>query len=515
MDPFPNLASGAIIYSHLLPVDIAIDNRESKIENRLSWSEQTIGLCPECLRPAPATLEIAEGRVWMRRCCPRHGQTRALIASDAHEYLRLREYVSPRVGGCCGGDELCASAGPPVCVLLLEVTDACNLRCPTCYADARGHTFMPVEEARRRLDRFFREQPRLDVLMLSGGEPTIHPQFGGLLEAALAYPINRVLVNTNGLRLNQDPELVELLREHRGRIELYFSLGGLRREVHERLYGVDLRKQKLAALDRTAEAGVFVTLVPTVERGVNEEEIGELFRFGLSCDNVTGLTYQPVMSAGRYEHDFAPERRMTLTDVLQELERQTDGMLRSSDFVGLPCSHPDCCALTYGLLDAERTTIQPLPRHLDVGRYLDLFADRISFSGLVGSAVRRVWSDMVYLRARHTLRDLAALFSLAGFREVMPLIGRPDELGRRVFRVVVKPFMDAHTYDHQRIDQCCTKILDETGQAVSFCEYNVLRRGRPSRRASIPLSPVVRGATTSTFNLKPSTSPPVIPPVGF
>src|ERR1043166_9433077 len=126
-----------------------------------TWQEETTGLCPECLRSLPARLYKSGGSIRLERDCPRHGRSESLIASDAAEYLRLRRYVPPRVSGCCGEGETCDS-GPPVCVLLLEITKACNLRCPTCYADASGHDFMPVEEARRKLDGFFREQPRLD-----------------------------------------------------------------------------------------------------------------------------------------------------------------------------------------------------------------------------------------------------------------------------------------------------------------------------------------------------------------
>jgi hypothetical protein len=103
-------------------------------------------------------------------------------------------------------------------------------------------------------------------------------------------------------------------------------------------------------------------------------------------------------------------------------------------------------------------------------------------------ALARGWSDVAHLRGRQTLRDLALLFARGGIREALPLLGNPEALGRRVFRIVVKPFMDAHTYDHQRIRQCCTKILDERGEAVSFCEFNVFHRGRPVQDAPIPLT---------------------------
>jgi uncharacterized radical SAM superfamily Fe-S cluster-containing enzyme len=463
------------------------------IELNNGWTEETTGLCPACLRTVPATIREQEGKIWIDSVCLTHGGNRALLASDATEYLRLRKYVAPRSAGCCGAGDVCDTTGPPVCVLLLEITQACNLRCPTCYANAHGHDFMPIEEARRRLDAFFAVQTRLDVLMLSGGEPTIHPQFQEMLELALEYPIGRVLINTNGLRLHQSEELVQGIARHRKRVELYLSFASFKPEVHERLYGRDLRMEKRSAMEKARDAGIFVTLVPTIERGVNEQEIGDLYRFALSMENINGITFQPVMTSGRYEHEHAPEQRMTLTDVLFELEKQTGGALCRTDFVGLPCSHPDCCALTYGFLDAARKEIQPLPRHLDVGRYLDLFSDRISFAGLLGSAARRVWSDVVHFRSGQTLKDLGSLFAHGGLKEVVPLIRNPEALGKRIFRIVVKPFMDAHTYDHKRVEQCCTKILNERGEAISFCEYNVFHRGRKPREATIPLQLVQRG----------------------
>ena len=457
-----------------------------------SWSEETRGLCPMCLRDVPATVFEEDGRVWIRQRCTRHGEHRALLASDAGEYGRLRQYVPDRSGAnsCCGPGEICGPgevAGPPVCALLLEITQACNLKCPTCFADAQGHDFMATDTARRRLDTFFQKQPRLDILMLSGGEPTIHPRFAEILDLALSYPVDRVVVNTNGLRLAQSPALVETLAAHKERVELYFSFSSFRAAGHEHFYGRDLRREKTDALEKASAAGLFTTLVPTVERGVNDDEIGDLYRFGLSLDTVTGLTFQPVMDTGRYQHGYSASDRLTLTDVVRALEEQTNGALLRSDFVGLPCSHPDCCALTYGFLDAARETIMPLPRHLDVSRYLDLFADRISFSGMVAGAARRVWSDVAHLRGRQTLRDLGVLFARGGLRDVLPLLRDPDAFGRRVFRVVVKPFMDAHTYDQKRVEQCCTKILTAYGTAMSLCEFNVFHRGRKSRDAVVPL----------------------------
>jgi uncharacterized radical SAM superfamily Fe-S cluster-containing enzyme len=346
-----------------------------------------------------------------------------------------------------------------------------------------------MDEIRKRFDGFFAVQNKLDVLMLSGGEPTLHPRFEEVLEEVLRRPIGRVLVNTNGLLLAKRPSLVESIAKHRDRVELYFSFSSFRKEVHERLYGRDLRTEKGEALSIAHRAGILTTITMTAERGVNDDEIGEMLRFALRSPGVNGLTIQPVMTAGRFEHPHNPAERLTLTDTLRAMEEQSQGMLLSSDFVGLPCSHPDCCAITYGFLNAERSVLTPLPRHLDVARYMELFADRISFAGLLGAAARRVWSDAAHLRGRQTLQDLLRLFRQAGVRDAFAIRNRPEEVSRRIFRVVVKPFMDAHTWDKKRVEQCCTKMLLEDGRSVSFCEYNVLHRLRPARTAQIALTP--------------------------
>ena len=52
------------------------------------------------------------------------------------------------------------------------------------------------------------------------------------------------------------------------------------------------------------------------------------------------------------------------------------------------------------------------------------------------------------------------------------------DLWDRLLTISIKPFMDAWTYDQDRIDQCCVHILDREGNPVSFCEYNAINRPR-------------------------------------
>jgi uncharacterized radical SAM superfamily Fe-S cluster-containing enzyme len=452
------------------------------------WSEHTKGLCPTCLRETPAVLFRENTKIWIEQDCLIHGKAKALIADDADEYLRLRQYVPPRVSSCCcGPGETCEKGKPPTCVLLLEITQACNLACPTCYADARGHDYMTLAEARERLDKFFAKQPLLDVLMISGGEPTIHPAFIEILDLVLSYPINRVLINTNGLRIAQSESLVAELVKRRHRIELYLSFSSFSQETHVRLYGKDIRAQKADAFRIAEKAAIFVNVVATLQCGVNDHELGDLFRFCLATSNICGLVLQPVMDTGRYLNDYDPLERTTLTGAIAKLCDQSNGMLVAADFVGLPCSHPDCAALTYGFLDKSRTVMSPLPRYLDISNYVDLFADRISFCGLLSSVIQRIFHDLTIGRGWSAVTDIINVLAVPTIRNILPLIGNPDRIGRRVFRVVVKPFMDAQTFDFARVDQCCTKIVDSSGEAVSFCEYNIFQRGRKVGRSGISL----------------------------
>ena len=132
------------------------------------------------------------------------------------------------------------------CILLADITDHCNLRCPTCFAEsapAMSVGRVRSTEVLASIDtRLSRENGRIDVLMLSGGEPTLYPQLAELLDAVAERPIVRVLVNTNGLRIAQDDELLALLTRHRERVEVYLQFDGESAEASTHHRGADIRR---------------------------------------------------------------------------------------------------------------------------------------------------------------------------------------------------------------------------------------------------------------------------------
>lgn len=346
--------------------------------------EYTKTVCPSCaaeraLRPddpgmwKDGMLVSREGSVWMRRFCDVHGETESLYEEDAGLWRARAGWSAPtstvvpdRPGNAASFpagylNGLPAGHGQHTCILLLNVTEHCNLSCPTCYASALPpgspsdlEERPTLDEIRRTVDTVVgREAGRLGVLMLSGGEPTLRRDLKEILETLSEKPVTRILLNTNGRRIARDDGFAGLLARFKDRVEAYLQFDGLRPDTYRTLRGQDLLAEKLEALKRLSAAGVPTTLVMTVKRGVNEDETGDVASLAMSTPSCVGLAFQPVFGSGRSDA-IDPQDRATPTGVLRRLESATNGAVKASDFVPLPCSHRDCCDIAYFLKDRKR-----------------------------------------------------------------------------------------------------------------------------------------------------------------
>lgn len=482
--------------------------------------EYTKTVCPGCFAARSRRSDEAgvfkdgmlvshDGSIWLRRFCEEHGETESLYEEDAEIWRARAGWSTPtlqvtpdRAGNYRAfpdgyRDGLPASHGQHTCILLLNVTDRCNYGCTTCYASARSPGAPVPREERPTIPEILatvdavlaREGGRLGVLMLSGGEPTVRDDIGDILRRVLDRNITRVVVNTNGRRIARDDRFLELLGRHRARVEVYLQLDGLRPDTHRALRSEDVSAEKLAALRRLNEAGVFTTLVMTVARGVNEDEVGDLVQLGLETPRCSGLAVQPVFGSGRAPA-FDPRDRATPTGVLRRLGEQTGGVVAWRDFIPLPCSHKDCCDITY-MIRTKGGAWKSLPRLLgkdELKRWIHLVANTITFDRLQepvaamlqSGAMQRVFSEQLRVGAPELARDLARMCDcIPG----LPLLldglwsrvrGDDRALERaaeRTFRITVKMFMDAHTFHEARIRQCCvhTGTMEENPRRYSFC----------------------------------------------
>jgi uncharacterized radical SAM superfamily Fe-S cluster-containing enzyme len=463
-------------------------------------------------------LVAMDGGVYLRRRCRRgHGEVASLYEEsyalwDSLQQWRTptREIIPDRPGNDApipmGYDQgLGDLQTQHSCVLLLDVTENCNLNCPTCFAAAGTgiSRFARLPHLMRTLDAsIVREGGRVDVLMLSGGEPTVHPEILEIIEAATEREVTRVILNTNGIRIARDDRFLAGLARLRGRVEIYLQFDGFELESHLYHRGEDLRAVKGEALRRLADARIFTTLAVAVAQDVNDREVGAIVDFALATDYVAGVALQPVFGSGR-ANAIDPLRRATTTGTLLRLGEQTGGRLGPDDFIALPCSHPDCCAITY-FIQGDGGEWRSVPRLLGQDRlkeYLGLVSNRIAPDDEMWTALVGMMSETTLI-SRPELVDYvlriceACDLGVTGFVKRLGawLVDRntaAEELAKRVKRVSVKAFMDAWTRNVERLQQCCVHVGSTDGQdepvRVPFCARQLF--GGLRRRTSAGMVP--------------------------
>ena len=449
----------------------------------------THSLCPHCRRRVEAKIIVRGKRVYFRKHCPEHGRFEDFVSSDVAHWDR-NEFARParqptKYGvepdkGCPFDCGLCSEHEQHTCIALVEITTGCNLKCPMCFAESGpGGTHVSFEAFTGMVDRLVELEQVADVLQISGGEPTLHPDLPRMVRYAYEQPIQAVMINTNGIRLAKDRRLAEALAPMRDRVEIYLQFDGFDPATHTKLRGEELLDIKLAALDMLAEFGLRSTLVCTVAADTNLHEVGAVLKFGLSRPAVRGVSYQLATFCGRHTAPEDLERRATMPDLMQGLIDQTAGLLTTEDFLPLPCAHPNCHTLAYLYRGGNGPV--PISRLMDVKPHLDLIANSI-----------------VYTPARAKLIAAAVLADCGcGPGGCGPTPAEPESdflakalaeqlNGEQVFRVTLTSFLDAHTFDTRQAMKCCIAHVLPSGHVVPFCTYNTLYRD-----GHVPLPPLV------------------------
>lgn len=155
------------------------------------------------------------------------------------------------------------------------------------------------------LDALVDSEGVADLVQLSGGEPTLHPEFFAILDAVKRRPIRHLMINTNGVRIAQDQEFVSRLANYAPGIEVYLQFDSLRDEALMNLRGAPLSRIRRQALEGLEQVRLSTTLVCVVKRGVNDKEVAAIIRHALNWSCVRGVTFQPIQDAGWNESPSA------------------------------------------------------------------------------------------------------------------------------------------------------------------------------------------------------------------
>jgi hypothetical protein len=448
-------------------------------------------MCPHCEELMPGEVVGDARGVFVVRDCPEHGHLEGLVCSDRAWWDGLGRFdVEPQrprapqqrtVKGCPEDCGLCPAHRQSAGTTAIEISNACNSTCPVCLADNRATFSMTPAEVRDVVARAIREQGPLDVLTLSGGEPTIHPHFFDILDALAPLGIGRIVVNTNGIRLAEDDAFVARLRDHGVYLSLHYDGRGARA-----LRGVDPAVQE-RALQRATGAGIGVVPLVLAARKVNEHELGDLALGLLARPQVKSLILSLMAYTGSRGGRFPvdPTTRLTIPGALACMEAGSGGRLCQRDFMPLPMPNPVCAAVGYFLVDEEG--VLPLLPAAGVDRMIDCVKNQhfakadARFEAFFRETIDRVFAEAGPDAAdtlRRCKRFLGRLFPTD--REVAP--GARAALAEEGIKTVyLMQFMDGWTFDAKRLAKCSCQHLLPGGLTIPSCGYYAYHRRRDAR----------------------------------
>lgn len=449
----------------------------------------TQSICPICKKTVSAQILVREKRVFMRKRCSKHGWFESLISSDFDHYrsverfnkpgMKKLEYQTDVKSGCPNDCGICQEHKQHTCLGLLEITNRCNMKCPICFADSgdKNGVDLPLNVIKQMIENLKRSEERIEIIQLSGGEPTLHREILQIIQICKQAGVKTVMINTNGRRFAQDPRFAKEVREAGGDA-VYLQFDGFDENTYRKLRGnSNLLKEKLQAIENLVQEGITITLIMTVVQGVNHHEIGDVLRFMHKTKGVMGVCLQPLFLSGWLNFEYDPQNHLTVPDILDLITDQTLHLYNKDDFFPIPCPDPHCTASTFSYIDPDTQEFTTIKRLVDVEEYLDFFTNTTLPLNVVG-AIKEALEDLFSMATTPGSKDLVEGFCTAcgidfNFASIKSSIGKYID---HLKMVMIKPFMSAYDLDIKRLMKCCIHEVLPDGKIMPFCAYNSIYR---------------------------------------
>lgn len=449
---------------------------------------RTQSLCPVCKKPTEAYYAEIDGVVGFINDCPEHGRVYSAAAGSSEEFSEWMRApivnIAPKLALTQGADDECPlHCGTcdrhlqTACCVLLDVTDRCNQSCPWCFAradsqatGAEGDPDLTLIE--RRYDRLTElgEERKFNI-QLSGGEPTVREDLAEIIAMGKRKDFEYIQLNTNGRRLALEDGYAEKLKAA-GASVVFLQFDGLRDDIYEKLRGAPMLEVKLKAVERCRRAGLPVTLVPTVLKGVNLDNIGDMIRYMLeNLDVVKGVHFQPASFFGRHPSgaDAANgdyEERVTMFDVMREIEEQTGGLFSRKDMMPITAGHPLCCFSGSFL------------REKDGGVKSLMSAEQREY----GASCCCCEPDPLDIirKDRDFVLNKWEMYETDGAGEAeddaMDFDAFISYVRRNRFTLTGMAFQDNNNLDAERLKRCRVQVFSRDERLIPFCAYNSIYR---------------------------------------
>lgn len=433
-------------------------------------------VCPECLKQISGKLIRYGDRVQLEKSCPEHGAFSTTVWKGDPSFTSWFRPKLPYLGGerrhagkgCPYDCGLCEKHSQRTCTALVEITSRCNLKCPVCFADSGGSAPDHDLDTIRRMFANIMEQTGGCNLQLSGGEPTVRGDLLEIVRLARAAGIDFIQLNTNGLALADNPELALHLKEA-GLSSVFLQFDGVTDQVFTALRGRSLFESKCQAIEHLCDAGVGIVLVPTIVRGVNNNQLWEIVRFGLERQpHVRGVHFQPMSYFGRFPETFTPDH-VTLPEIMTGLSTQSGGIVNAEDFRPPGCEHA-LCSFSAKYLMQEDGELMKLGRSSCDCTPIPAEKGALTSIGVTA----RQWGGV----------EEAELPHMGGVDDLTKFLQRART---HTFSISAMAFQDCWSLNLERLQGCCIHVAQPDGRLIPFCSFNLTaRNGRSLHR--IPLA---------------------------
>ncbi|UOY09620.1 tetraether lipid synthase Tes [Methanonatronarchaeum sp. AMET6-2] len=502
--------------------------------------KETESVCPECKEVIEAEIRAVDGEVQIHKECPEHGEYSDIYWSDIEMYRRVQDYWYDGRGienphtevsdGCPDDCGLCSQHKSHTSLANIDLTNRCNLSCSFCFAhaEAKGYVYEPSYETIIEMLELLRNEKPVPTpaVQFSGGEPTLRDDLPRIIKKAKEMGFKQVQIATNGIKLGTQPELAHTLKN----AELstaYLHFDGLTEEVEPYL------EVKKKAIENCRDAGLGLVLVPTVIKGKNDSQLLDIIRFAAeNVDIIRGVNFQPIAFTGAASdsQEERMQKRITIPDLAQKLERQSKGEIKKTDFYPVPSvipiskvveaftdkpqvefsSHPNCGAATYIFVTQDGLT--PINRFVDVKEFfqtLESLSKEVK-NGLLFRMSDHLGDGKAGQVSESLGKTKAVTKALRRINKTIDKDSQPEGLNfgqkiNRIFRerdydavgdfhwdtlfIGTMHFQDNYNYDLERIKRCVIHYATPDGQIIPFCAYNSgpTYRKEVEQKHSIPL----------------------------
>ncbi|MBE6488937.1 MAG: radical SAM protein [Methanosphaera stadtmanae] len=486
---------------------------------------KTKSLCPECLKILDAEVYIEDNKVFIEKNCPEHGNFKNTYWRNADAYKAAINYeaephklenLNEATGDCPSNCGLCEYHKSQTVLGLIDVTNRCNLRCPICFANAAasGTLYEPSQDEIRKMLRVLRENQPVPTpaIQYAGGEPTVRKDIVELIKIAKEEGFTHTQIATNGLALANDENLAKELKDA-GLNTVYLQFDGITEEPYIKTRNADIFSKKIEAIENCRKASLGVVLVPTLVTGINDDQIGGIINFALdNIDIIRGINFQPVSFAGRTPSDKVEEQRITVDDLMYQVEEQTNGMIKKDAFYSASTVAP-ISDLISAISNSEAEVTLTCHEHCGVGTYvfkeedgsvipITDFIDVDKFMELIEKSIPDVSKDSKIAKTKAIARALKTLPKTVDTSKSPSYINVTDLLKNIFIKqdytslgdfhvnallISCMHFMDPFNFDQDRVSRCVIHYATPDGKIIPFCTMNNIYRESVEEEFHIPL----------------------------